>query len=174
MPRQSRRQRVSPSADPLCRRPRLEPLEDRRLLANVTVGNLNDVVNGTRTSIAALIGHAGRRRHLAPRSDLAANADDRTADTIDFPAVTGTIQLTNVGHVGEIVINNNLTINGPGAGVLTIRAFAGTAAAGDGARIFNVDDGTWTVRTVAISGLTLTGGDVASISGGGDLATEKI
>jgi len=53
---------------------------------------------------------------------LAANAS-AAADVIDFaPSVTGTIQLTNVGHLGEIGITNNLTINGPGAGVLTVRA----------------------------------------------------
>ena len=33
------------------RRLRFEPLEDRRLLANVTVSNLNDVVNGNVASI---------------------------------------------------------------------------------------------------------------------------
>ena len=93
------------------------------MLATITVNTLidtsaNDGLTTLREAIAAAV----------------------SADTIDF-SVTGTIQLTNVGHVGEIVINKNLTINGPGANVLTIRAFGGTAAAGDGARIFNVDDG---------------------------------
>ena len=65
------------------------------------------------------------------------------------------------------MINNNLTINGPGASLLTIRAFAGTAAVGDGARIFNVDDGDLaTFKDVSISGLTLTGGDPSGSNGG--------
>ena len=46
---------------------------------------------------------------------MAANAD-AAADTIGFFGIfPSTIQLTNVGHAGEIVISNNLTITGPGA-----------------------------------------------------------
>ena len=41
------------------------------------------------------------------------------------------------------------------------------------ARIFNVDDGLGTMKTVAISGLTLTGGDVASILGGGAISNQE-
>jgi hypothetical protein len=143
-----------------------EPLEDRRLLANVTVGNLNDVVNGNVTSIADLIATPGADGISLREAIQAANAD-AAADTIDF-SVTGTIQLTNVGHAGEIAITNHLTINGPGASVLTIRAFDPSATLGDGARIFNVNDFfSFTTKTVAISGLTLTGGDVANNEGGG-------
>ena len=103
---------------------------------------------------------------------LAANAD-ATADTIDF-SVTGTIQLTNVGHVGEIAITNNLTINGPGANLLTVGAFAGTAAVGDGARIFNVDDGDFgTLKDVSISRVMFTGGDPSGSSNGGAILTTE-
>ena len=75
------------------RTPRLEPLEDRRLLANVTVGNLNDVVNGTVTSIAALVANNGGDGISLREAILAANADNTdAADVIDFgPSVTGTI-----------------------------------------------------------------------------------
>jgi hypothetical protein len=55
--------------------------------------------------------------------------------------------------------------------VLTLRAFAGTAAAGDGARIFNVDDGAATVKDVFISGLSVTGGD--STGSGGAIRTAE-
>ena len=153
---------------PLVRHLHFEPLEDRRLLANVTVSNLNDVVNGTTSSIANLIANNGGDGISLREAILAANADNTDpADTINFaPSVTGTIQLTNVGHAGEIVINSNLTINGPGAELLTIRAFAGTTALGDGARIFNIQIPILT-RNVAINGLTLTGGDVGSTYGGG-------
>ena len=74
------------------------------------------------------------------------------------------------------MINNNLTINGPGPSLLTIRAFdAGTALA-MGRRILNVYDGNGTIgaSTVAISGLTLTGGDVASTTAAGQFQCQKI
>lgn len=145
-----------------------ERLEERRLLANVTVSKLTDVVDGNTTSIAALVSSPGADGGISLREAiLAANVDNTDpADTILFaPSVTGVIQLTNVGHVGEIVINNNLTINGPGARLLTIQAFAGTPAAGNGARIFNVDDGVAAVKTVSISGLALTGGDPGNSGG---------
>ena len=83
---------------------------------------------------------------------LAANTST-AADSIGF-SVTGTIQLTNVGHVGEILITNPLTINGPSGGLLEVQAFSGTIAVGDGARIFNVDDGNGANdKAVTISGL---------------------
>jgi hypothetical protein len=161
------------TARPLFRTLRFEPLESRRLLANVTVGNLNDVVDGNVASIAALVASPGADGISLREAILAANAD-AAADIISFGSlVTGTIQLTNVGHAGEITINNDLTINGRGANLLTIRAFAGTAAVGDGARIFNVDDGNLADdNTVVISGLTLTGGDMGN--SGGRFATQRI
>ncbi|MCI0331692.1 MAG: right-handed parallel beta-helix repeat-containing protein [Planctomycetes bacterium] len=169
--RRSGRRSSAAVAIPFRRRLRFEPLEDRRLLANVTVSNTNDVVDGNVTSIAALIGTPGADGISLREATLAANAD-AAADTIDF-SVTGTIQLTNVGHVGEIAITNNLTINGPGANLLTIQAFAGTGAVGDGARIFNVDDGNFgTLKDVAISGLTFSGGDPSGgSSNGGAIST---
>ncbi|MEX0612181.1 MAG: choice-of-anchor Q domain-containing protein [Pirellulales bacterium] len=153
---------------PYRRRLRFEPLEDRRLLANVTVSNLNDVVNGTTTSIAALIATPGADGISLREAILAANAD-AAADTVDFgPTVTGTIQLTDVGHVGQIAITNNLTINGPGSNLLTINAFDPTPVTknGDGSRVFNIDDSNLaTFKDVLISGLTLTGGDIGGEGG---------
>ncbi|MBA4106855.1 MAG: hypothetical protein C0485_13975 [Pirellula sp.] len=152
---------MSDRPDPRQRRLRHEPLEDRRMLAGVTVSNGNDVVNGTVTSISALVADSGGDGISLREAILAANAD-AAADVIDFaPSVVGTIQLTNVGHVGELAIQHDLTTNGPGAAVLTIRAFGGAAAAGDGARIFRIDDGNIaTFKSVALSGLMLAGGDV--------------
>ena len=119
-------------ADPRQRRLRHELLEDRRMLATVTVGNVNDVVNGATTSIADLIATPGADGISLREAVLAANADSTdAADTIDF-AVTGSILLTNVEHVAGIAIDSNLTINGPGANLLSVRAFGGTNAVGDG------------------------------------------
>jgi CSLREA domain-containing protein len=163
----SARRRRSAGVVGFHRRLRIEPLEDRRLLANVTVSNLNDIVNGDTTSIGALIALNGGDGISLREAILASNADS-AADTIEFGTLAGTIQLTNAGHVGQIAISNSLTINGPGPSVLTIRAFSGASSSGDGARIFAIDDGSATTFTdVSISGLTLTAGDPA-LSDGAD------
>ena len=72
----------------------------------------------------------------------------------------------------DLTVNKSLTINGPGADLLTIKAFDPTPAQknSDGSRVFNVSDGNFVAdKTVTISGLTLTGGDVSgnTLSGGG-------
>jgi hypothetical protein len=150
---------------PNVRRLHLERLEHRRLLANVTVSNVIDVVNGNVASIAGLLSSDGGDGISLREAILAANAD-AAADVIDFaPSVIGTIQLTNVGHAGEIAINTALSINGPGAAGLTVRAFAGTGTAGDGARIFNITNFLGFNVTVALSGLRLTGGDAVGNGG---------
>src|SRR5262245_48228179 len=77
-------------------RPRLEALEDRFLPSTLTVLNLNDSGPG---SLRQTIANAA------------------SGDTINFqPGLSGTIGLTS----GEIAVNKNLTITGPGAGVLAI------------------------------------------------------
>ena len=88
-------------------------------------------------------------------------------------SVTGTIQLTNVGHVGEIVINNNLTINGPVP--VCSRSGLSPATASGGRWRADLQRGRWhgNGADVAISGLTLTGGDVASILGGGAISNRE-
>ncbi len=131
---------------PHVRKLAVEPLEDRRLLT-ITVSTLSDVVDGNITP-----GNYSLREAIA---NAPAN------EIINF-SVTGTIQLTNVGHAGELAIDKSLTIQGPGADLLTIRAFDQTPDAknGDGSRVFNIDDGiTANMLNVSISGLTLTGGD---------------
>lgn len=76
-------------------------------------------------------------------------ADAAPGDTIDF-SVTGTIVLTG----GELTINKNLTIAGPGAEALTV-------SGNNRSRVFNVASGT----TAEISGLTVTGGRVVGAAG---------
>ena len=97
---------------------------------------------------------------------IAAAAD---GETIDF-SVTGTINLT-VGSSNterHLAINKSLTINGPGANLLTIRAFDPTPETknGDGSRVISVDDFSYDISTVSIRGLTLTGGDRGITLGG--------
>jgi hypothetical protein len=129
---------------PFRRRLSIERLEDRRLLATITVDTLVDGTGVPGTSLREAIAAA------------AAN------DTINF-SVTGTINLISTG---QLTINKNLTITGPGANLLTIQAYNPSPTAGNGSRVFNVDDGSSSnTRTVSISGLTLTGGD-ANANGG--------
>jgi hypothetical protein len=133
---------------------RFEPLEDRRLLS-ITVNTLIDVnANDGLTTLREAVAAAS------------------SGDTINF-SVTGTI---NLSSQGQITINKSLTINGPGASLLTIRAYNPTGAQnGDGSRIFNIDDGNALVeRTVTLSGLKLTGGDAAGNGGAISSAEELI
>ena len=74
-------------------------------------------------------------------------------DTIGF-AVTGTISLTS----GELVIDKNIIISGPGPGLLTV---ARSQQAAD-FRIFNIPPS----HTAEIDGLTITGGSLVGNGGG--------
>ena len=78
-------------------------------------------------------------------------------DTINFAPGITTINLT----LGEFLINKNLTINGPGANLLSVQR---SAASGTPAfRIFNI---TVPAMSVRISGLTIANGS-SSVGGGG-------
>jgi hypothetical protein len=163
---------------PRIRRLRFDVLEQRRMLAPVTVGNLLDVVNGNTQSIAELIANDGGDGISLREAILAANADTE-ADTISFAASlfaggAGTILLEN----GELDIENSLTIQGSGAGLLTIDAsgndFTPTSTPfdinefndGDGSRVFNIDDGDdSTNSSVLLLDLTITGGDISDSGG---------
>src|SRR4051794_23574630 len=88
-----------------CRRLRFEALEDRRLLAIIPVTTTADENNGTGlVSLRESVGMAN------------------TGDIITF-SVNGTIQLLGGSGFGQIAIGKSITIQGPGANLLTIRAF---------------------------------------------------
>ena len=118
------------------RKLRLEPLEDRRLLAVVTVTTLSDTVdfNDGVTSLREAIFAA----NLVPG-----------ADTIQFdPSLTAGGPAKILLTQGELAITDPLTIDGPGADKLTIDAQQQS-------RIFDI---TATTGDYTIDGLTLTGG----------------
>jgi hypothetical protein len=105
-------------------------LEGRRVLSTLTVtSNLDSFVVGDGTL----------------RGEIAAA---QSGDTIVFDrSLDGqTIGLGVFSVTKQLEINKNLTIQGPGAGLLAIQ--------GDGARVFKVDAG----ANVTISGLTIEGG----------------
>src|SRR5690242_8823013 len=87
------------------RRLQFEALENRHLLATITVNTLTDgnIANDGLTTLREAVAAAGSN------------------DVINF-SVTGTINLTAVGS-GHINVNKSLTIQGPGANLLTIKAF---------------------------------------------------
>ena len=110
-------------------RPRLEVLEDRTLLSTDIVSNTNDSGKG---SLRATISSAS------------------SGDTIEFASgVTGEIVLS-----GALAITQNLDIEGPGAGILTI-------SGGHFYQVFNVEQN----LTVTIAGVTIANGN--SDTGGG-------
>lgn len=131
------------------RKLRVETLEDRRMMAVVTVDTELDIVDASdeRTSL---------------REAVIATNGMAGPDEITFSAdLTGkTILLTQ----GELLVEDDLTVTGLGADQLTIDASGSDPTPdennGDGSRIFHMprnQDGS--ENSLAISGLTLTGGD---------------
>jgi hypothetical protein len=137
------------------RRLRLEPLEDRRLLAVITVTTDQDVVDFTDgvTSLREAI--------------FAANLVDGPDEIRFAPALTASGPATILLTQGELAISDDLTITGPGADLLTIDASGNDPTPdehdGEGSRIFWIYDGVLVNSIqVAIAGATLTGGDTRS------------
>ncbi len=111
-------------------RPGLEALESRWVPTTVT--NLDDA-------------GAGSLRQ--------AILDTPAGGTVDFqPGLSGTITLTT----GELAIAKNLTVAGPGAGVIAV-------SGNNASRVFSIA----ATFTVTLSGLTITGGRVTELGGGG-------
>jgi len=101
-------------------------------------------------------GHAATVTNSAdsgPGTLRQAIANAPSGDTIDF-AISGTLILTS----GELLINKNLTILGPGAGSLTIQRSTDNGTAGF--RIFHLQSG-----IIRMSGLSMSNGQV-DVGGG--------
>ena len=108
-------------------------------------------------------GSDGVKLTLREAINLANNIPGDDSISFDDSLSGGTILLT----LGELAIQSSVTIDGPGAELLTIRTYDPTPVMhnGDGSRIFHIDDGTGGLIDVVISGLTLTGGDVSGNGG---------
>src|SRR3954464_475885 len=116
--RSSGRKRQSKSV-PGRRRPQFESLEDRNMLAVLTVNSLLD------TTVAGDGLVTLREAIIASNNDAATDTGDvgSGADTIQFaPALTGTITLTGATALS---VTDSVTINGPGATSLTINGAGG-------------------------------------------------
>ena len=135
------------------RRARLELLESKRLLAVLSVSNLND---GPVAAAGDLPGSL--RQAIFDANALAGE------DTIEFAAgLSGTINLL----AAQLSITDDLLIVGPGLSNLTIDA-------GNSSRIFRVNDSDATNQIeVTLSGMTLTNGSSAN-SGGAIYSKENL
>ena len=127
-----------------------ESLEDRRMLAVFAVSNLDDA-------------GAGSLRDAISQANITGGSD--SIEFVGAAAAGGTINLASQLPT----ISDALTIQGPGADLLTIDAGSGADLAfntQDGFRIFDVDDGdSNTEIDVTISGLALSGGDTSGNGG---------
>lgn len=141
------------------RRLHLERLENRQMLATITINTLIDEADGSITD-----GDISLRDAIARASGT---------DVIDFaPSLTSggpaVLRLTR----GEVLIERTRTIQGPGADKLTIDASGNDLTPlldnGDGSRAFMIlrNYNLFAPIRVSISGLTIAGGDVTGNGGG--------
>ena len=85
-------------------------------------------------------------------------------DTINFAAGLTTVNLTSA----ELLINKNLTINGPGANLLSVQRSA--AGGTPDFRIFNIASAS---LNVSISGLTIANGKLSGFASGGGISNNS-
>jgi parallel beta-helix repeat protein len=128
---------------------RVEGLEDRRMLATITVTALTDGPLGPLDGFVSL-----REAIHAANNDVSVDGSTAGsgADTIVFSsAITGDNQKITLTE-GELHINTDLTIDGPSKGQSNANLYDLTISGNHSSRIFNV------FGAVEISGLILTEG----------------
>jgi hypothetical protein len=126
-------------------RPRLDLLEDRRLLSTFTVNSTGDAGTGS--------GLVGDLRYCITQANSAGGDETITFDSGVF-ATPQTIPLSGT----QLELSDTTgteTITGPAAGV--------TVNGNNASRVFQIDGGV----TASISGLTITGGNAGNGYGGG-------
>jgi hypothetical protein len=145
----------------LQRRPQLEVREDRTAPAVLTVNLLTDsVANDNLLSLREAINAVNAQSAAGLDAGAAGQITGTfgSGDTIQFdPSLfTGGAQTLSLG-LGEFPIHKSLTLNGPGASLLTLDAQQNS-------RIFNISptSGLFVSATVALDGLTLTNGQTTA------------
>ncbi|MDB6029066.1 MAG: hypothetical protein JWM68_5289, partial [Verrucomicrobiales bacterium] len=152
--------------------------------ATVTVDTTTDVLDGTTTSIAALIAAKGADGKISLREAIIAANNTAGADTVTFSAaINGTpITLTRIGNDGTCVngdldINGSLTMTGNGTNNTIIQGASDynsvtkvyTGSIGD--KIIGINqDGIYTNLTVNISNLTIRWGQNTNAYGSPDFS----
>lgn len=174
---------------------RFEALEDRRMLAVLTVNTLGDTIDHSPGNSALSLREAIEVVNTSSTSGLTPQELSQinlaqplgTQDTILLTNLSGTITLI----LGELQVQADVVINGPASSTLSIDASGNdptpTSTPGDfeqngdlntdndydGSRVFSIG-----IVNVTIRNVTLTGGDVgvsgSAIFGGRDLTLENI
>lgn len=124
----------------------------------ITVTTTNDVVDGTTTSIAALLENRGADGLISLREAILAANSNADVDEIILGTGEYRIQMTGkdeTGLVGDFDIRQGVTIRGAGSGSTIIRA-------GSIDRVFDVRAS----ASATIIGVTVTGGDTSEDGGG--------
>ena len=181
------------------RRLRAEQLEDRRMLAGVTVGNALDVVDGDTTSIASLIATPGADG-VSLREAVVASNNTPGLDRISFDPAVFTGGAASVIRLGgtELTITDSLTIDGdpsngstpvvisgdamgndtlvPDAFITDVSASLANSATSldDNSRVINFAASSTTASDdLTLNNVTITGGrtPVNSLDGGGGIMT---
>jgi len=144
-----------------------ETFEARTLLAGIVVDSALDNFDPLSPTTDGLV--TLREAVLAANTDAAVGDAPAGSgpDTITFDPTEFAGPQTITLSMGELEIEDDLTITGTGQANLTIDG-------NNASRIFDIDDGNnLTQATVSISGLTLTGGNVVG-DGGGIRNTEDL
>lgn len=150
--------RASHARHPLRRRLVLQALENRLTPATFTVNDPGDAGTGT--------GLLGDLRFCITQAN-----DETTfpgADTIVFDASFSSAKTISLSGT-ELLISSDLSITGPGSGLLTIDA-------GALSRHFNIDTNAAITATIKIGGMTLTNGSSAVLAkpGGAIVASKSL
>lgn len=126
----------------------------------IVVTTLEDVVDTLPASVEFLTGNPGTDGKISLREAIAAANNTPGVDTIAFdPALTSSGSATLRLNGMELFIRSDLSIEGPGANLLTINGDSNDADAIGNSRIFLVDDNNFNGKSnVTISGLTLSNG----------------
>ncbi|WP_146449140.1 choice-of-anchor Q domain-containing protein [Bythopirellula polymerisocia] len=134
---------------------RMEQLEDRRLLATYVVNNPGDL-DGNGNVIVGTLRQAVNLSNSTP--DI---TDTILFEDYLFDGGSLTISLDGRANGGTLNITDQVSILGPGSGVLTVSGSVGQ-------RVFNINiDGDNQFRSVTLGGMTISGGSIFEGDGRG-------